>query len=134
MHRCFSGFSIIGGHSEVMIRRPKVDAACGLGGGRWVCLLWMVILRATCLAQLDTNLPERPHQWNAFGTNISYGLVDLDNFPSGGYGYCKWGNWLDDGSGGTFNLAFNWLTRGPYTNVANQDRLDLFLSPSDTSL
>src|SRR5438067_2356425 len=101
---------------------------------RLILTIQLILLRLTCFGALDPSLAERPHQWSAFPTRLSYGLVDLDGFDSTGYGYCKWGNWLDDKSGPNFVLHYDWLTYLPYDSSGNPDDLDLFLSTSDASL
>lgn len=76
------------------------------------------------------------HGWNPYhAANPPYGLVDLDQFSLGDYGYCRWGVLQDTNTvgalGTTASLRFTPLTLGPYTFSGNQD---LFLSTSLSSL
>lgn len=69
-------------------------------------------LSSVLWAQVD----HRP-QWISI-TNLSYGLVDLDNFPPDDFTYCRWGNIMSSASTPSANLTFTWLTKGPFS-VAN---------------
>jgi len=96
-------------------------------------LMWAIIncgMLPACWAGID----HRP-LWTG-STGISYNLDDLDNFPSAGYLYCKWGNLMDQNTLGQVNLNFTRLTRGSFNNITqNQDgpAADLFLSYSGYS-
>ncbi|MCI0623710.1 MAG: choice-of-anchor D domain-containing protein, partial [Acidobacteria bacterium] len=118
-----------------MSRTYKPSSLTRLSGLLFALLL---ITPSHCLGALDLSLAERPHQWNAFGTSLSYGLVDLDGFDPKNYQYCKWGNWLDSDTFVfvPFHLQFDWLTRSPFANVSaqDQDKLDLFLSSDENQL
>lgn len=89
----------------------------------FVALAVFPLLVTSVLAQLPnhTFLSGLP-----FDTN-PYGLADLDNFPAGGYGYCRWGNLMSlnqDVTGLDYLFRFTVLTELPYSD-ANQD---LFLN------
>jgi hypothetical protein len=91
----------------------------------------------TCLTLAPlANAVDHSPKWDS--ANLSYNLVDLDNFPVADFGYCKWGNWLDASSIGLVEFDFNWLTAGPFTSgfaqVPNQNRMDLFISWSGPKL
>lgn len=52
--------------------------------------------------------------------NSLNGLVDLDNFPVGSYGYCKWGVLQDENDNNTVTLHFTQLTAGPFANSTKE--------------
>jgi hypothetical protein len=92
---------------------------------RVIKALFSIVVAMASSAALRAQVDHSPKWLSA--TNLTYGLVDLDGFAPGGYGYCRWGNFMDSNTFGTVDLAFNWLTTAPYSN-ANRD---LFISRSD---
>lgn len=77
------------------------------------------------------------HSFNPSNPSNPYGLTDLDNFPVGSYGYCKWGNLMSSGGtpdSGIF-LGFTKLTKGPFVNSTySVNSPELFLLKSTDSL
>lgn len=62
------------------------------------------------------------HSWQPNNPNGPYNLTDLDHFAVGDYGYCKWGNLMDQNTRGI--LSFTQLT-APWLDNSNND---LFLN------
>ncbi|HZL79196.1 MAG TPA: pre-peptidase C-terminal domain-containing protein, partial [Candidatus Limnocylindrales bacterium] len=90
-------------------------------------LLMFFIAASTWLCHAIDHSP----RW--IGNTVKYGpenslngLVDLDNFPVGSYGYCKWGVLQDEDDNNTVTLDFTQLTAGPFANSTKA----LFLSRS----
>lgn len=97
-------------------------------------LIVMVLFNWAFLPHTSNAQVSLNHSWQP-STSLTnpYGLTDLDQFGSGDYGYCKWGNLMDTGgspSPGYLVHLFNFLTTGPYT----YKNPDLFFSRSLSSL
>lgn len=89
--------------------------------------LLLVITPLVSRAQIDHS-----PKWSNNFTALAYNLNDLDQFSTGAFGYCKWGN-LQDKIDNLFetDLDFTSLTKKPYSNLNE----DLFLaSNSDVYL
>ena len=82
------------------------------------------------VASFPTKAVDHSPKWTGT-TSLTYNLVNLDpDLSSPDYAYCRWGNWIDYNSVGEVDFKFNWLTKGPFGNVPDQNKLDLFLSSS----
>jgi len=84
----------------------------------WIALVWLMALPIQTTAQVDHS-----PRWIS-ATNLTYGLIDLDQFPVGNYEHCRWGvrmplNFLFSAS---FRLSR--LTAPAYNN----SNTDLFVS------
>ena len=83
----------------------------------WIRSIFLLIFIAATEA-VHGQVNHKP-KWT--GTQLSYGLTDLDQFESDDFDYCRWGVLLGESSVGSVEFRFNELTKEPYDG-------DLFLT------
>jgi hypothetical protein len=83
-------------------------------------VLWLMVVQTRATAQVD----HRPRWLSA--TNLTYGLMDLDQFPVGNYEHCRWGVRMPSYSPFSASFRLSRLTAPPYNNA----NTDLFVSRS----
>ncbi len=102
-------------------------AATSVARCRFIFLQTFLILILVLPGTLHGQLPNR--SFNSRNSGNPYGLLDLDHFSVGNYGYCKWGN-LMDGPKTPSPFAPAVLSFTPLTDQTG----DLFLNLGLTSL